>query len=250
MDYGLYVAAAGADAQSKRMEVLSHNMANVDTPGFKEELAVLQARYSRAIRDGADYPGSRGINDLGSGVSMTETITNFAPGLSKKTDMKWDVAINGDGFFTVDDNGQQLLTRAGNFQVNAKGELLTQQGFKVLSSEGTPIVINPNMPTKFHEDGLLAHSGGGEFLALVKPHSLGDLVRVGENTFRPLGPVTPVPVEERQVKPGFLEMSGVRPMPSMVELIETSRAYEANVKMIQSHDQMTGSLINRILQTR
>ena len=59
MDYGLYVAAAGADTQSHRMEVLSNNLANVDTTGFKEELAVLQARDSRAMRDGTDYPRSR-----------------------------------------------------------------------------------------------------------------------------------------------------------------------------------------------
>ncbi len=250
MEYGLYVSAAGADAQSKRMEVLSHNMANVDTTGFKEELAVLQARYSRAVRDGTDYPGSRDINDLGSGVSMTETITDYAPGKYKQTEGDWDVAIAGDGFFLVDDNGQQLLTRAGDFQVNAEGELLTQQGFKVLSSEETPIVINPNMPSSFQDDGRLDHSGGGELLAMVRPQSLGDLVRVGENTFRSLGPIAPVAGEDRQIKPGWLEMSGVRPMSAMVELIETSRAYEANVKMIQNSDQMTGSLISRILRTR
>ncbi len=79
MDYGLYVSAAGADTQSKRMEVLSHNLSNVDTPGFKEEMAVLQARSSRAVRDGTDVPGSQGLNDLSSGVSMIETRTNFAP---------------------------------------------------------------------------------------------------------------------------------------------------------------------------
>ena len=77
MDYGLYVAAAGADAQSRRMEVLSNNLANVDTPGFKEELAVLQARYSRAIRDGTDIPGRTGINDLS---SVEKTVRNGTSG--------------------------------------------------------------------------------------------------------------------------------------------------------------------------
>ena len=131
MDYGLYVAAAGANAQSKRLEVLSNNMANVDTVGFKQELAVLEARYSRAVRDGIDYPGSRDINDLGSGASMVETVTDYSPGKFKETDGDLDVAIDGNGFFLVDDNGRQLLTRAGNFQINAQGELLTDQGFNV-----------------------------------------------------------------------------------------------------------------------
>ncbi len=250
MDYGLYVAAAGADAQSQRMEVLSHNLANVDTVGFKEELAVLQARYSRAVTDGTAIPGSGGINDLGSGVSMSKTQTNFTPGLNKHTGQKWDVAIQGEGFFTVDDNGRQLLTRAGNFQVNALGELLTQQGFKVLDRDGGPIVMNPSMPSRIQKDGLIEHSGGGQFLGIVKPQSLGDLVRVGDNTFRPLGPLSNVAEEQRMVEPGFLEVSDVKPTRSMMELIETSRMYEANVKMIQSHDQMTGSLVNRILTSK
>lgn len=247
MDYGLYVAAAGADTQSRRMEVLSHNLTNVDTPGFKEELAILQARHSRAIRDGKDIPGQGSLNNLGSGVSLAETQTNFSPGQYKQTGYKWDVAIRGDGFFMVDDGNRQLLTRAGNFRVDSNGNLLTQQGFRVLDTEGAPIVMNPNMYSQIHQDGWVEHSGGGQLLALVKPESLGDLARVGNNTFNPLGPVANVARNERTVEPGFLELSGVKPTESMMNLIETSRMYEANVRMIQNHDQMTGSLVNRVL---
>ncbi len=248
MDYGLYVAAAGANAQSHRMEVLSNNLANVDTAGFKEEFAVLQARHSRALRDGTDIPGRAGINDLGSGVSMVETLTDFKPGSYKPTQGEWDVAIQGEGFFTVDNNGQRLLTRAGNFQVNAQGELLTQQGFKVLDVDSVPIVMNPGMPHKIHKDGFVEHSGGGQSLGIVKPQSLGDLARVGDNAFHPLGPVTNV--DQVKVQPGFLESSAISPTRSMMELIETSRIYEANVRMIQSHDQITGSLVNRVLSAK
>ena len=102
----------------------------------------------------------------------------------------------------------------------------------------------------FHDDGWLQNGDGGALLAMVNPHSRGDLVRVGENTFRSLGPVTPVPDHERQIRAGWLEQSGVEPTQAMIEMIETSRAFEANVKMIQSHDQMTGSLINRILKSQ
>jgi len=75
-------------------------------------------------------------------------------------------------------------------------------------------------------------------------------VRVGENLFRPLGPLTDVDAGQRRVESGFLEISGVRPTRTMLELIETSRMYEANVRMIQNHDQMTGALISRILRAR
>jgi flagellar basal-body rod protein FlgF len=250
MEYGLYVSAAGADSQQQRMEVLSHNLANVDTPGFKEEMAILQARDSRAVRDHLVSPGTGTINDLGGGVSMAETVTNFQPGTLKQTGGKWDMAIHGEGFFVVDNGEEQLLTRAGDFHVDLFGRLLTQQGHSVLSSEGAPIVVNPNLPTRLHKDGWLQHSGGGEFMGLAKPQSLGDLARVGENLFRPLAPLQAVPLDQRRVESGFLEISDVRPARAMLELIETSRAYEANVKMIQHHDQATASLINRILRTR
>jgi len=251
MDYGLYVAAAGADTQSQRMEVLSNNLSNVDTPGFKAEFAILQARYSRAVQDGTDHDGHGGINDLSSGVSMIETVTDFSPGAYERTGQRWDMAIRGDGFFRVQDaqNDRQLLTRAGNFQVNARGELLTVQGYDVLDTEGAPIVVDPNH-SKVHADGWIAQAGGGQFLSVVKPQSMGDLVRTGENTFRPLGPVSEVPQNKRQVESGYLENSAVGPTQAMMELIETSRMYESNVRMIQSHDQMTGSLINRVLSSR
>ena len=252
MDYGLYVAASGAHTQNQRMEVLSHNLANVDTPGFKSEMAVLKARHTRAIQDGTDITGSRGLNDLGSGVEMKETTTDFSPGLTKQTAQKWDVAIQGEGFFRVQDaaTGRQLLTRAGNFQVNALGELRTPQGFQVLDSAGTPIVMNPDMHSMVHKDGFVEHSGGGQYLSIAKPRSLGDLVRVGENTFRSIGPLAELGPGEKGVEPGFLEVSSVKPTEAMMELIETSRMYEANVRMIQHHDQMTGSLVNRILRSQ
>ncbi|MHB8861117.1 MAG: flagellar hook-basal body protein [Pirellulaceae bacterium] len=250
MDYGLYMSAAGADSQSHRMEVLSHNMANVDTPGFKEELAVLQARDSRAVHDGTAHAGDGSIDDLGSGVSMVETLTNFAEGTLKQTASRWDMAIRGEGFFIVENEGQQFLTRAGDFHVNADGMLMTQQGYRVLSAAGMPIQINPGMYSMLHKDGYLEHSGAGDHLALVKPRSMGDLARAGDNLFRPLGPTQPVDPTERHVESGFLEISGVRPTNTMMELIETSRMYEANIRMIQNHDQTTGSLVKRILRTR
>ena len=85
MPYGMYISAEGAHAQSKRLETLSNNLANVDTPGFKRDLALFQARHAEEINQGTDYPGSRGLNDIGGGVSVRETKTDFAPGLMKRT---------------------------------------------------------------------------------------------------------------------------------------------------------------------
>lgn len=250
MLYGLYTSASGADTQARRMEVLSHNMANVDTIGFKEELAVIQARDSRAIRDGLDVSGRGGLNDLGSGTSLVETVTNWADGSYKETGNALDLAIRGEGFFVVEKDGEQLLTRAGDFHVSEDGRLTTQQGYAVLADGGSPMVIDPSLPPVIDEQGFVSFWGGRELLSVVKPKSLGDLVRVGENLFKPLTAVESIDPAERKIESGFLETSGVDATSMMMELIETSRMYEANVRMIQNQDQTASSLINRILKVR
>jgi flagellar basal-body rod protein FlgF/flagellar basal-body rod protein FlgG len=126
--------------------------------------------------------------------------------------------------------------------------LVTAQGYRVLSDAGEPIVLDATRSWTVHDDGFIQQSGGGALLGLAKPASLGDLARRGHNLFMPLGPLEAVPLPERRVVDGYLEMSDVRAARAMMELIETSRVYEANIKMIQNQDQMTGALVNRILR--
>lgn len=248
MPYGLYISAAGAHAQTQRVEVLSNNIANAQTPGFKRELAVLQARHSEAISEGQDYPGTRNINNLGGGVYMAETLTDFNQGVFKLTGIESDLAIEGDGFFQVERNGQRLLTRAGNFHFSPDGRLLTSSNAQVLSEEGRPVVIDPNLPWRFDERGAVVQAGDSINLALVKPRSLGDLSKAGDNLFLPLAPTVPIEPDARRVHPGYVEHSSVNPILEMTQLIEASRAYEANIRMIQNHDQSLGSLISRLLR--
>lgn len=251
MAYGMYISAAGADAQSRRVEVLSNNLANVDTPGFKKELAVLTARHSEAIERGEDYAGSRSMNDVGGGIRIRETMTDFRQGVVKKTNLPTDAAIADDkSFFMVEKGGQKLLTRAGNFRISGQGNLQTQDGYNVLSVDGAPVVLDPSntLEPRFLPEGILAQGSTGTALAMVRPRSMGDLARAGENMFTPLAAVTPTPTGERRVLAEHVEMSGVKPTESMMELIEASRAYEANVRLIQHQDSMLGSLVNRILK--
>lgn len=250
MPYGLYISAEGALAQSQRMEVIANNLANLETPGFKRELAVFQARYAEAIEQGRDYPGSGSINDVGGGVMLSHTQTDFAPAPTKRTGANNDFAILGEGFFVVQKGDQQYLTRAGNFQWTAEGNLVTQQGYAVLSDGGTPIAIDPaGGPFEVTPSGAIRQGGSAQTLALVKPHSLGDLVKVGENLFRPLAETQPLAEAERRVGWGYLEMSSVRPTTEMVQLIEAARAVEANINMMQTQDQMVAQLVARVMRT-
>jgi flagellar basal-body rod protein FlgF len=248
MPYGLYIAAEGAYSQSKRMEVLANNLANVDTPGFKRDLALCQARYAEEISRGLDHHGSGTINDIGGGVWLNRTATDHSQGTLKHTDIATDMAVNGDGYFVVQKDGQNYLTRAGNFLMTNAGALVTQTGMPVMSDGGTPVVINPETPWRVSPDGAIEQDGGKTYLALVQPPSKGDLVKHGENLFQSITAPAPVPPELRNVRGGFLEMSGVRPTLEMLELIETSRAFEMNVSMIRNHDSMLNSLVNRVLR--
>lgn len=249
MSYGLYLSAAGARAQSQRLEVLSNNLANVDTPGFKRELAVNHARHSEAIEQGDDHPGSGSLNNLGGGVGMRQTVTDFSRGILQKTDVQTDVAIKGeDGFFLVQKDGEQLLTRAGNFQFTRDGRLITQQGFPVLAQDGNPISINPQLPWQWSESGELLQGNDRVPLAVVKPAAISDLENRGENLFQSRSPLEPLSGREREVASGYVELSSVQPALEMMHLIEASRAYEVNVRMIQNQDHIIGELISRVLR--
>ena len=115
MPYGMYLSTEGAIAQAKRLEVISNNLANVQTVGFKRDLALFQARLAEATERGQDQPGSGSINDLGGGISVKATATDYRPGPVRKTDLPTDVAIDGPGFFLVRRGDTNYLTRAGNF---------------------------------------------------------------------------------------------------------------------------------------
>ena len=248
MPYGLYLSAEGAHAQVQRMEVISNNLANVDSPGFKQQLAVLQARHAEAIKQGEDVSGSESINDIGGGVLTKQTLTNFSRGILKQTGIPTDMAIDGDGFFEVMRNGEKFLTRAGNFNRDNNGFLQTPDGFDVLSSDGEPIQILDTEPWHLTPDGYVVQEASGTIpLSLVKPQQPGDLVRVGQNLFSSLAKVMPVFADDRQVRGGYLEQSDVQPTTEMMSMIETSRAFEANVRLIQMQDNAMDSLINRVL---
>ncbi|MEZ6136856.1 MAG: flagellar hook basal-body protein [Pirellulaceae bacterium] len=249
MPYGLYLSAAGANAQSHRLEVLSHNLANVNTAGFKPHMAMLQSRHSGAIERGEAMAGSGTVDDIGGGILINAAKTQFAQGTIQPTGTKTDFAINDkESFFTVKHGEQELLTRAGNFIFDSDGKMVTTGGDEVVSTSGSAIRINPTRAYQITGDGAVLQDGTRQLPKIVKPREMGDLSRVGENLFESLTQVAEVPNEQRSVISGALESSGVEPTGAMMQLIEASRTYEANVRMIQTQDEAMGQLISRVLR--
>jgi len=249
MPYGLYISAEGAQAQAQRLEVIANNLANVETAGFKRDVATFQSRFAEAIQQGSDYSGSRSKNDIGGGVKVIDVQTDFSSGSLRQTEMPTDFAINGEGFFQVQGaDGAVYLTRAGNFTLDPRGRLVTQSDdLPVLDESGGEILIDGSRPFEVQAGGNIVQDGSAVTIGLMRPQSFGDLVKVGANMFRPLAPVAPVSAEERDIRQGYLEQSGVNPTREMMKMIETSRAFEANTRLIQHQDSMISGLVNRVL---
>ncbi len=249
MPYGLYISAEGAQAQQRRLEVIANNLANIETAGFKRDVPTFQARFAEAIQQGVDRAGSKSRNDLGGGVKMNGVDTDYSSGSLRLTKIPTDFAINGDGFFQVrGHDGGVYLTRAGNFTLDPQGRLTTQSGgLPVLDESGGEIVIDGTRPWEIHAGGQIVQDGAATAVGLVQPRSLGDLVKSGDNLFRPLAPTAPVSEANRDVRQGYLEQSGVNSTREMMAMIETSRAFEANTRLIQHQDSMISGLVNRVL---
>jgi flagellar basal body rod protein FlgG len=249
MSYGMYISAEGANSQAQRLEIIANNMANVDTAGFKQDVPTFQARFAEAVQRGTSQAGNKSNTDVGGGVKVIDTQTDYSAGVFKPTGNDLDFAVHGNGFFSVKtEGGQTNYTRAGNFMLDRNGRLVTENGGRpVLDQAGNEITLLTNQPFSVSPDGFITQAGNIRALGLFEPKSKGDLVKVGSNMFRSLAPVEAVPLAARQVRQGYLEMSGSNSVNQMMAMIESTRAFEANTHMIQHQDSMTGTLISRVL---
>ena len=264
MSYGLYISSEGALSQEYRMQTIANNIANVDTPGFKREVALQMARHTVSVYPLGEVPFGTGLmTDIGGGVHTIGTHTEFKQGSIMATEINSDLAIQGDAWFRVRDvaNGEDFLTRAGSFQVDRNGTFVTEWGrsrFQLLDTEGEPITLPVPDSVTWHitDDGVLHEAGVGRLqqIALVQPDDLKTMVKIGENVYRLDVPddvlgYQDIPLTERPtIRSGHLEMSSVNPSTEMIEMIIASRAVEANVKMMHAQDEATGALVNRVLR--
>jgi flagellar basal body rod protein FlgG len=263
MSYGLYISSEGAMSQEYRMQTIANNIANLETPGFKREVALQMARHTESVLIGEIEFDTGLMTDIGGGVHTIGTHTEFKQGPIMPTEINSDLAIEGDAWFRVRDvaNGEEFLTRAGNFQVDRNGTFVTEWGrsrFQLLDTAGEPITLPIPDSQTWHitDDGVLHEVGVGRLqqIALVQPNDLTTMVKIGENVYRmdiPDGELgyEDVPLAERpRIRSGHLEMSAVNPSTEMIEMIIASRSVETNVKMMHTQDEATGALLNRVLR--
>jgi flagellar basal body rod protein FlgG len=234
--------------QMIRQDVVANNLANASTTAFKRELLTIQAHAPFDSQQGNRtwLPGN--LDNLPGGVTPGGTSTDFSQGELQRTQGSFDLAIQGKGFLKVANGKETYLTRNGQLSLGPQNQLVTRdQGYPVLSAEGAPLAgLDPALPIEIRPDGMVLQGGNNEIgkLALLEPQNYTDLTKVGKNMFAISGRTAPAS-PETQVKQGYLEDSGVRPVTSMMELIESSRTLEANVNMIKTQDDS----LDRLLQS-
>lgn len=261
MNPALWAAKTGLDAQQTRMTVVSNNLANVNTSGYKKSRPVFEDLIYQNIRQvgGAtsqDTQAPSGMS-LGTGVRVVATEKLYTQGSLTQTGNSMDLAIQGRGFFQVLlPDGTFGYTRDGSFQINSQGELVTSSGYKV--QPGITIPAGAQSVT-IGSDGVVTATVAGQSapvqvgtLQLVDFVNPTGLQARGENLLMESAasgtPQTSTPGLNGvgTVQQGAVESSNVNVVEEMVNMIETQRAYEMNTKAIQTTDQMLQYLSSNI----
>ena len=261
MDASLWIAKTGLDAQQKRMSVISNNLANVNTTGFKRDRAVFEDLLYQSIRQpggqtGPDTQLPTGLM-LGTGTRLVATEKNHIQGNMITTGNALDLSIGGEGFFQIQQaDGTVAYTRDGSFKVSNAGQVVTANGSLLIP----PIVLPDNLATlTVGQDGnVIAEltNGAGEVplgqIQVARFVNPAGLQSMGQNLYRETpgsgAPQLLVPGQGGggPLYQGTLEASNVNVVEEMVSMIETQRAYEVNSKAISAVDGMLRFLNNNI----
>jgi flagellar basal-body rod protein FlgF len=223
MSSGIYIAAAGAVAQSDALDAVSHNIANASTAGYQSE----RVSFKEAL-------GKAQSPDVTLVQASTAHAVDGTNGALMQTDNPLDVALEGDGVLSVKTPQGMRYTRAGNFQLNANKELVTQEGFQVMGVGGKPITLPPETATvTIAPDGDVNADGVSVGALALSRFSPAQLKREGGSLFSATG--TPQAGEAPKVRSGVLESSNVNIVRGVVDLVKVSRSYESLMKIIQGY---------------
>lgn len=292
---GLYTAASGMITQQRRHDTVTQNIANINTAGYKQVNSVTHSFPDVLISLMGDKEsgGQKTIGRLATGVFAEESMSSFMQGDLKGTNNSSDFGlmsslglndpatdqpipfdasgkyVTEDGeviyrpevFFTVQDvNGETRYTRDGGFRVSAAGDLLTDQGQRVLNAEGNPIVLPAGVTmdqVKSDSLGNLSYDDAEgvqtdlAVLGVVVVNNPHQLVREGHGVFRAdnvqaAGIRALTADDNASVRQGYLESSNVDTAQAMVDLMAAQRAYESNQKLIQYYDKSLDKAVNEI----
>lgn len=251
---GLYAAYTGMVNQQKRMDVLTNNLANASTIGYKKEGATSQSFDSvlaYKLKDASTPGTAQRIGTMNLGVKVGENYTDWSQGAFEVTDNTYDLALSGDGFFAVEFTNKAgetstKYTRDGSFTLDVRGNLVTSDGDYVLDTNGRRITLDPLAEAAISYDGSISQNG--RIVAQIQVADFEDynyLEHYGENYYQPVEGAQ-FANSEAAVYSGYLEASNVETVSEMVDMITVSRDYESNQKVLTTIDGTLDIAANQI----
>jgi flagellar basal-body rod protein FlgG len=257
----LNTAASGMAAQQTNVDVIAHNLANVNTTGFRKQRAEFEDLIYQTIRTPGGTTGEgqklpTGIQ-IGEGVRVVSTTQMHHQGSLIQTESTLDVAIEGDGFFQINRPGGQIAyTRSGNFRVDAEGRMVTVDGYSVepaisIPTNATHVTISPNGMVSVQVAGQTATQDVGQ-ITLANFVNPSGLLAIGRTMFEPTDASGEALIGQPgsdgmgTLASGFLEQSNVEVVNEMIDLIASQRAYEVNQRVITTADEMLQRVTDRL----
>ncbi len=238
---GMYIAYTGARAAEKRLDQVANNLANISSVGYKQDKSVDSGVVPAASLAGTDRTSLSGETTGAQLLYSTPATqyTDFGPGPLRPTGNSTDMSIEGDGYFTIQTKGGTRLTRAGNFRLDAAGDLATPDGGKVLGANG-PIHIGEGALGVTAEGTVTVAGAVVDKLRIQKPGDPAAMKKEGHSLFIvPQGtPLLPADSNVR-IQQGSIEEANVSPVAGMAEMVEASRMFDAYMKMMTTISEMT-----------
>lgn len=249
---GMYTSISAMVNLQNSQTIITNNIANANTTGFKEEKLMSKAFEDVLISNNDKYSNGKGhfqeLGKLNFGVKMDEVATNYEQGSIVETENQTDFAINGKGFFTVRDNeGNVFYTRDGAFNINRDGYLVTSSGYSVLNSNNQSIYVGNSSISVDNNNNVILSSGEIHKFNIVDFEDYNLLKKVGSNLYTGQGAN---PTNNYRVKNNQIEGSNVDIIQSTADLMANLRAFEANQKVVQVMDSTLSKIASEIGSVR
>jgi len=240
---GIYDSAAGMLPRYIKLAAIANNLANVNTPGYKLD----EVHFGTVLDNELTQPDKGGKARSEMDRQMVHYV-DFTQGSLENTGQKTHFAINGKGFFMVEnpESGERFYTRNGDFLFNDQSELVDSQGFRVLLEDGAPIIAHGNNLLVSEDRQVFVDGEPIGKLAVMTFENLNDIVKRGNSLYSNLGNQVPEEPEDTVVLQGFLETSNVNLVQQMVDMITLNRNYESSQRALVAQDDTLKKAVQQV----
>jgi len=247
MEELLGIALQSMQQDMERVDRVAMNLSNALTPAYKREVAVVRTQSSSQANSFARLWDAGMADAVSRNVpeNQVEVLSDTRPGTLKSTGQNLDLAIAGSGYFEVQTDNGTAYTRQGNFRMDARGRLVTAQGYPVMG-KGGDIYLNTSQPSIDATGNIVENKLPVGQLKIVQFDKPASLRRLGNGLVAAGEGMAQLQDSEIQVKQGYLENANVSSMHEMVELTQTMRHFESMQKVAQGYDEMLGTAIRKL----